>query len=106
MNYQSKITGVGYYHPPKVMTNFDMEKLYDTSDEWIRQRTGIEQRYWVEDEVGNSDLALKAAQKAIAHAGIDEYSEALRFFEEPPLVRIMTFQVPDASSRRNLAFQA
>lgn len=65
------ICGTGRYLPPRVVTNEDMTQWMDTSDEWIRQRTGIEQRHWVEDEggVGASDLGLEAAKNALEKAG-------------------------------------
>ena len=46
-NYRACIKGVGAYVPPKSLTNFDLEKPLDTSDEWIQQRTGIVKRHWV-----------------------------------------------------------
>jgi 3-oxoacyl-[acyl-carrier-protein] synthase-3 len=55
-----------------VVTNFDLEKLMNTSDEWIRQRSGIVERHHVEPGVGTSDLAYEASLKAIADAGIDK----------------------------------
>src|SRR6202022_2201747 len=63
----SRILGVGSYVPPQVWTNDDLSKLMDTSDEWIRQRTGIEQRYWVDQnsDTGSSDLALQASLRAL-----------------------------------------
>lgn len=67
---RSQILGVGSYVPPKVVTNFDLEKLMDTTDEWISKRTGIRERHWVETGVGNADLALKASENAIQAAGI------------------------------------
>jgi 3-oxoacyl-[acyl-carrier-protein] synthase-3 len=69
---RSKITGVGSYVPPKVFTNFDLEEMLDTSDEWIRQRSGIIKRHWVEPGVANSDLAVEAATKAISDAGLEK----------------------------------
>ncbi|MEG0471737.1 MAG: beta-ketoacyl-ACP synthase III [Solibacillus sp.] len=63
------IIGISKYVPEKIMTNFDLEKILDTSDEWIRTRTGIEQRHIAENEE-TSDLAYKAAVKAIENAGI------------------------------------
>ena len=66
----ARISGVGAYVPPKVMTNHDLEKLMDTSDEWIVQRTGIKQRHWVEQNVSTTDLGLEAAKEAIADAGL------------------------------------
>lgn len=67
---RSKILGVGSFLPPKVVTNDDLSKLMDTSDDWIRQRTGIEQRHWVEPEVTTSDLAVEAAKRALDSAKI------------------------------------
>ena len=63
------IIGIGKYVPEKVMTNFDFEKILDTSDEWIRTRTGIEERRYAEEEE-TSDLAFKAAKNALQNAGI------------------------------------
>ena len=66
----SKITGTGSDVPEKILTNVDLEKIVDTSDDWIRSRTGICQRHVrAEDEV-TSDLALRAAQRALHAAGI------------------------------------
>jgi 3-oxoacyl-[acyl-carrier-protein] synthase-3 len=66
---RSVITGVGGYLPPKIVTNDDLAKFVDTSDEWIRERTGIKQRHRAEDDVPTSDLAVEAAKKALAAAG-------------------------------------
>ena len=55
--------------PPNVITNHDLEKIMDTSDEWIRQRTGIQQRHWISEECGSSDLALEASKMALDDAG-------------------------------------
>jgi len=68
---KTAIKGTGRYVPPRVVTNHDMEKWMDTSDEWIHQRTGIEQRYWVPEtgDVGASDLGLEAAKIALKRAG-------------------------------------
>ncbi len=73
-NYRSKIRGVGYFVPPKVVTNADLVSQYgiDTSDEWIIQRTGIKQRHFVEGAVSNADLAVEAANKALADANIEK----------------------------------
>ncbi len=68
------ITGTGHYVPPRVVTNHDLEKLMDTSDEWIRERSGIRERHHVDAGVGTSDLAVEAARRAIADAGIDPSS--------------------------------
>ncbi len=65
------ITGTGHYLPPNVITNFDLEKKTNTSDEWIRQRSGIIERRHVTPGTGTSDLAYQAALKAIEDAGIE-----------------------------------
>ena len=64
------IIGVGSYVPEKRVTNFDMEKILDTSDEWIRTRTGIKERRFASSEQATSDLATIAAERAIKDAGI------------------------------------
>jgi len=64
------IIGLGKYVPEKVVTNFDLEKTIDTNDEWIRTRTGIEERRIAGDEQDTSDLAIEAAKKAIENANI------------------------------------
>ena len=64
------IKGMGYYVPENVFTNFDFEKIIDTSDEWIRTRTGIIERRFVSKEQATSDLAYEAALKAIESAKI------------------------------------
>lgn len=66
-----KITGVGMCVPDKVVTNHDLELLMDTSDEWIRQRTGIVERRWAPMDVQLSDLALVASRQALAEAGVE-----------------------------------
>ncbi len=69
MNY-SRIIGTGGYLPAKVLTNGDLERIVDTTDEWIFTRTGIRQRHMAADEEKTSDLALQASRKALAAAGI------------------------------------
>jgi len=59
---RTAILGLGHYVPSKVVTNDDLAKLFDTSDEWIQQRTGIKERRYIEDSgTGPSDLAVPAA---------------------------------------------
>jgi len=65
-----KIAGLGTYVPPKLLTNADLEKLVDTNNEWILQRTGIRERHIVDPGVGSSDLAKEAAVIAMAEAGV------------------------------------
>ncbi|WP_299981221.1 3-oxoacyl-ACP synthase III family protein [Desulfobacula sp.] len=68
---KSIIKSSGMFVPPNVITNHDLEEILDTSDEWIRQRTGIEQRYWIDSEgvTGSSDLGFEASKKALDNAG-------------------------------------
>ena len=66
----TQISGLATYVPPRLLTNKDLEKLVDTSDEWILQRTGIRERHIVDPGVATSDLAKEAALKAIAQAGL------------------------------------
>lgn len=65
-----KIAGLSTYVPPKLLTNDDLEKLVDTNNEWILQRTGIKQRHIVEPGVATSDLAREAAIGAMRQAGV------------------------------------
>ena len=64
------IIGIGTYVPEKIMTNKDLEKMVETSDEWIVERTGIRERRIASPETATSDLATRAAEKALADAGI------------------------------------
>ena len=66
---RSVVTGVGGYLPERVVTNADLSKFVDTSDEWIVERTGIRQRHQVRDDEPVSDLAVEAARRALAAAG-------------------------------------
>ncbi|USK40275.1 ketoacyl-ACP synthase III [Cytobacillus firmus] len=65
------IIGIGRYLPEKVVTNADLEKIVDTSDEWIRTRTGIEERRIADDSIDTSDMAYESALKALDNAGIE-----------------------------------
>ncbi len=69
MNY-SRIAGTGSYLPEKVLTNADLEKMVETSDEWIRSRTGIERRHIAADDETSSVLAEHAARRALRSAGL------------------------------------
>ncbi len=68
--YSVGITGVGSYVPEKILSNYDLEKMVDTSDEWIRTRTGIVERRIADKDMATSDLATRAAKKAIEDANI------------------------------------
>jgi len=64
------ILGIGSYVPEKIVTNHDLEKMIDTSDQWIVERTGIRERHIANDTENTSDLATRAAEKALLHAGV------------------------------------
>jgi len=68
--FHSRIVGTGSYLPQNVVTNADLAAKMDTSDEWIRQRTGIRERHIAAENENSSDLALKASQRALEMAGI------------------------------------
>lgn len=70
MTRRSKILGCGSYLPERVVTNAELAKTVDTSDEWIVERSGIRQRHIASDGQFTSDLALKAAERALEHASI------------------------------------
>ncbi|MFQ5649121.1 MAG: beta-ketoacyl-ACP synthase III [bacterium] len=67
---RSVMLGTGVAIPPKTLTNSDLEKLVDTSDQWIQERTGIKVRHVVDDKTQNSDLSSEAARKALDEAGV------------------------------------
>ena len=68
---RAKIVGVGNYYPDKVLTNHDLEKMVDTSDEWITTRTGIKERRIAAENETTSDMAARAAKNAMKNAGIE-----------------------------------
>ena len=68
--FNAGILGTGYYLPEKILTNSDLEKIVDTSDEWITERTGIKERRIAADDVATSDLAIKAAEMALKDANV------------------------------------
>jgi 3-oxoacyl-[acyl-carrier-protein] synthase-3 len=67
---RAKISSVGTYVPPRLLTNADLEKMVATNDQWITERTGIRERHIVEDGVATSDLAVEAAKVCLANRGI------------------------------------
>ncbi len=66
-----KIIGTGFYAPEKVLTNFDLEKMVDTSDEWIVSRTGIKERRIGSEDQATSDLSVIACQRALKDSGLE-----------------------------------
>jgi 3-oxoacyl-[acyl-carrier-protein] synthase-3 len=69
MTIKAVVTGCGSYLPPDVMTNYDLSAIVETSDEWIRERTGIRERHIAADDQCTSDLAVEAAKAALSAAG-------------------------------------
>jgi 3-oxoacyl-[acyl-carrier-protein] synthase III len=67
---RSRIWGIGTSLPPRVVTNDDLSKMMETTDEWIVERTGIRERRWVAEGVGASDLGVEAAKRALDNAGV------------------------------------
>lgn len=67
------VIGTGHYLPTKVLTNKDLEQMVDTSDEWIRTRTGIEERRIAEDDIDTSDMAFYAAKQALEEADLSAH---------------------------------
>jgi len=65
-----KISALGTYVPPRLLTNADLEKMVETTDQWITERTGIRERHIVDKGVATSDLAVEAAKKALAQRGM------------------------------------
>ncbi len=70
--YHSKITGLGFFVPENIVTNQDLVKIMDTTDEWIQERTGIQERRWIEEGSGETSATMgaKAAKIAIERAGL------------------------------------
>ena len=71
MTLRAVVEGVGHYLPDRVVPNSEFEKSLDTSDEWIRTRSGIERRHFAADDETTSDLAVHAARAALENAGLD-----------------------------------
>ena len=68
---RARILGLGTYLPPRIVTNRDLMKIMDTSHEWIVERSGIEERRWVDRDEGNYTMGVKAARAALADAGCE-----------------------------------
>ena len=80
------IVGSGSEIAPIRLTNEQMARIMDTSDEWIRERSGVEQRYFASPEIATSDLGVKAAARALEHAGVarDEVDMVVFATMNPP----------------------
>ena len=92
--YNSRIIGMGHYVPENVVTNDDLSKLMNTSDQWIQERTGIHQRRWAVKGDGNStfSMGLKAAEKAINNAKI-EYEKFVKDSKDHELAPSVKFEL-------------
>ena len=75
MGMRSKIVGTGMHVPDKVVTNDDLAELMDTSDEWIKQRTGISERRWITQGETPADLGRKAIEQALEQAMFDKLNK-------------------------------
>jgi 3-oxoacyl-[acyl-carrier-protein] synthase-3 len=71
MSYRSRILGLGAYVPPRVVTNHDLSQWMETSHDWIVERSGIEERRWVEPGESGAGMAAKASREALEKAGVD-----------------------------------
>jgi 3-oxoacyl-[acyl-carrier-protein] synthase-3 len=71
MTHRSRILGIGMAVPSRVVTNHDLAKMFETSHDWIVERTGIEQRHWAEPGEGGAELGARAAKGALARAGLE-----------------------------------
>ena len=76
----ARISGTGFFVPPKVMTNHDLSQFMDTNDEWIQERTGIKERRYVENGVSTSDIAIPAVEMAMERAGVTKGDIGLIIF--------------------------
>ncbi len=76
----ARISGTGFFVPPKVMTNHDLSQFMDTNDEWIQERTGIKERRYVENGVSTSDIAIPAVEMAMERAGVTKNDIGLIIF--------------------------
>jgi 3-oxoacyl-[acyl-carrier-protein] synthase III len=68
---RAKISALGTFVPPRLLTNYDLEKMVETSNDWIMERVGIRERHLVDKGVATSDLATEAAKRALAERGVD-----------------------------------
>ena len=71
MSLRAKISALGTFVPPRLLTNADLEKMVDTSDEWIVARTGIRERHIVDAGTATSDMAAEAGRRCLAERGVD-----------------------------------
>lgn len=87
--FNSKITGTGSYLPEKILTNFDLEKMVDTNNDWIVERTGIRERRIASPQENTTDLALNASKEALKAANLDPKDIDFIYFATTSSDRIM-----------------
>jgi 3-oxoacyl-[acyl-carrier-protein] synthase-3 len=103
---RARITALGTYVPPRVLRNADFEKTLDTTDEWIRTRTGIRERHVVDKGIATSDLAVEAAKNALAERGMDANDiEAIVVQHKLGIKRVWGFDLSAACSAFVYALQ-
>jgi 3-oxoacyl-[acyl-carrier-protein] synthase III len=95
------LTGLGSYLPPKVVTNHQLATRMDTSDEWIRSRTGIRQRYVIEPGISTGDLAVEAAKRALKSAGRADVDAVVLATTTPD--RLCPATAPEVASRLGMS---
>lgn len=93
------IISLGTYVPERIMTNFDFEKIIDTTDEWIRTRTGVEERRFASPEQATSDLCIEAAKKALNNAKLT--AEDIDMIIVATCTQIINFQVQLVLYKKN-----
>jgi 3-oxoacyl-[acyl-carrier-protein] synthase-3 len=93
--YRSKILGTGKYHPERVMTNFDFEKMLDTSDKWITERTGIKERRIARVDESCCDMSTAAAKQALEESGLEPNDIDMILFQ----VTLPDHYFPNTASR-------
>ena len=98
---RARISSIAAYVPPQVLTNADLEKMVDTSDEWIMKRVGIRERHIVDAGVATSDLAKEASLAAIQKAGLTPAD--IDFIMSRPPRPTRSFPAPRACCRRRSA---
>ena len=99
---RARISGTGMYVPDRVVTNDDLAALMDTTDEWIQQRTGIQERRWIDPGQTPADLAFEASKAALDDAGLEHRLD--RVFHGRPPIPNADSSAPDARpAKRSLA---
>ena len=96
---RAKISALGTFVPPRLLTNADLEKMVETSDEWITSRVGIRQRHIVEPGMATSHMAVEAAKRCLAERGIDGSQHEGADVEDGPRESACRTHLPARHSR-------